>query len=249
MMIRVLTYELYRALKRGAQRLSDDAIELMSGYMETQRTVNDTFVNRGGKEDLYYTMFGWVLASVLGIKTDGAKRRAYLQSIHEAELDDFHKVVYAQAVETDRLLRHGLLWYAVGWLIRGMKDCLPDFFREYAERRPDADSVNMMCATLVVDGLATGFSAKRNGQMLRALCSLQDETGGWRQSPMAEMPDLLTTAVALFTLGLYGVAPTYETHDFVDAHWKEDGSFAPNLLDEQSDTEYMFYGLLAIGAK
>ena len=35
---------------------------------------------------------------------------------------------------------------------------------------------------------------------------------------------------------------------FVQAHWLESGGFAPTLLDDYSDVEYVFYGLLALGS-
>lgn len=75
----------------------------------------------------------------------------------------------------------------------------------------------------------------------------QDETGGFRASEVSPVPDLLSTAVALFTLRLIGEHPQ-STSRFIEAHWLDMGSFAPTLLDEYSDVEYLFYGLLALGS-
>ena len=61
------------------------------------------------------------------------------------------------------------------------------------------------------------------------------------------MPDLLSTAVALFTLWLIGEHPQSGSR-FIEAHWLDMGSFAPTLLDDYSDVEYLFYGLLALGS-
>ena len=76
----------------------------------------------------------------------------------------------------------------------------------------------------------------------------QDETGGFYASEVAPVPDLLTTAVALFTLRLIGVEVRDAT-SFVQAHWWEGGGFVPTLLDDYSDVEYVFYGLLALGSQ
>jgi prenyltransferase beta subunit len=75
----------------------------------------------------------------------------------------------------------------------------------------------------------------------------QDETGGFRASEVAPVPDLLSTAVALFTLRLIGER-LQSASRFIEAHWMDIGSFAPTLLDEYSDVEYLFYGLLALGS-
>ena len=75
----------------------------------------------------------------------------------------------------------------------------------------------------------------------------QDETGGFRASEVSPVPDLLSTAVALFTIRLIGEHPQSASR-FIEAHWLDMGSFAPTLLDEYSDVEYLFYGLLALGS-
>jgi hypothetical protein len=75
----------------------------------------------------------------------------------------------------------------------------------------------------------------------------QDETGGFRASEVSPVPDLLSTAIALFTLRFIGEHPQSASR-FIEAHWLDMGSFAPTLLDEYSDVEYLFYGLLALGS-
>jgi hypothetical protein len=59
---------------------------------------------------------------------------------------------------------------------------------------------------------------------------------------------MLSTAVALFTLRLIG-AEFRDATQFIQAHWLYNGGFAPTLLDDYSDVEYVFYGLLALGTK
>ena len=62
------------------------------------------------------------------------------------------------------------------------------------------------------------------------------------------MPDLLSAAVALFTLSANGIHTSDKATDFIEAHFNEDGSFAPNIIDTVGDVEYVFYGLLALGS-
>ncbi|KAA6313583.1 hypothetical protein EZS27_035667, partial [termite gut metagenome] len=61
------------------------------------------------------------------------------------------------------------------------------------------------------------------------------------------LPDILTTATALFVLRCYGVEPRIRPDSFIEAHWLESGGFSPTILEEISDIEYTFYGLLALG--
>ena len=83
--------------------------------------------------------------------------------------------------------------------------------------------------------------------LLSWLQSRQDDTGGFHAADEAPIPDLLSTAVALFTLRLVGTEPR-DASDFIRAHWLDNGGFAPTILDDYSDVEYVFYGLLALGS-
>ena len=95
--------------------------------------------------------------------------------------------------------------------------------------------------------------------LLAWLHERQDESGGFRATDEAPVPDLLSTAVALFTLRLLGTeynCPLTIVHcpllrdasDFIHAHWLDSGGFTPTVFDNYSDVEYVFYGLLALGS-
>ena len=74
--------------------------------------------------------------------------------------------------------------------------------------------------------------------------------GGFFATPMAPMPDLLSTATALHALACLGVnlAPLRERClDFIDSLWTNRGSFHGHWAEDALDTEYTFYGLLALG--
>ena len=87
----------------------------------------------------------------------------------------------------------------------------------------------------------------RDTALISWLKARQDQTGGFYASEVAPVPDLLSTAVALFTLRLIGIRPQ-SASQFIEAHWIDMGSFSPTVLDEYSDVEYLFYGLLALGS-
>lgn len=76
--------------------------------------------------------------------------------------------------------------------------------------------------------------------------------GGFFALPEAPLPDLLSTAVALHALAALkaDIAAIREPClDFIDTLWTSRGSFYGNWAEEEDalDTEYTWYGLLALG--
>ena len=74
--------------------------------------------------------------------------------------------------------------------------------------------------------------------------------GGFFATPLAPLPDLLSTATALHALTSAGVslASVRESClDFVDSLWSNQGGFYGDWSDDTQDCEYTYYGLLALG--
>ncbi len=106
-------------------------------------------------------------------------------------------------------------------------------------------TVNAAAAALCVLGLLNSDEADATADFL---LKRQHASGGFSASSDAPMPDLLTTATALFALYTNGRKPDTTARDFIEAHWNEHtGGFSATLFDETSDIEYTFYGLLALG--
>ena len=75
-------------------------------------------------------------------------------------------------------------------------------------------------------------------------------TGGFLAFPLAPIPDLLSTAVALHAFD--GLQVSFEEKkelmlDFIDSLWTAAGGFHGNWEDDDLDIEYTYYGLLALG--
>jgi len=84
----------------------------------------------------------------------------------------------------------------------------------------------------------------------RWILAQSDEQGGFRGTPQAPAPDLLSTASALFALTAMGVSRrevTDATSDYVALLWHDSGGFLGHLFDTAADCEYTFYALLALG--
>lgn len=106
-------------------------------------------------------------------------------------------------------------------------------------------SANATSAALMVMGQLDGYN--KDSQGIAYLLKSQLPSGGFKAADNTHMPDLLSTATALFTLRCYGVEPRYSAQEFIEAHWLDNGGFGATILDSSSDVEYLFYGLLALG--
>lgn len=107
---------------------------------------------------------------------------------------------------------------------------------EYAGRRPG----------IIIDA--------HNGADIEMLCgeiiARLTENGGIRVSRNIEQADLLSTAVGSYALNLCGFDLRPHAADLLDyvISLFESGSFAVCEADRRTDIEYLFYGLLALGA-
>lgn len=287
-MIKTISTRLFQALQRGRERLSKQTLGELVRYVESQRTEADTFQNKSGGEDLYYTLFGWMLSYVLGIKLSPQKMTAYLEKIEVEEIDLVHYAALLRCRMIASLYRRGMLGTLIAsfktketkkledfslvphndsqspysqfiWLAMledtnakvDKKEMLRSLSKYrvasggYANQQGGSKATsNATAAALNIIDSLSGYKANEDIDFLR---SMQEEYGGFKAAEDVPIADLLTTATALFTLKNYGVQPTYDAQEFVEAHWLGTGGFSPTLLDEETDVEYTFYGLLAMG--
>ena len=116
------------------------------------------------------------------------------------------------------------------------------------ERPAKVASTNSTAAAMaVLESIATRAACRKAGRWLLAQAH---PLGGFRASPLAPLPDLLSTATALHSLtavGLPIVSVREPCLDFIDTLWSNEGGFHGHWHDDLLDVEYTFYGLLALG--
>lgn len=92
----------------------------------------------------------------------------------------------------------------------------------------------------------------RARQACAFLATCRDPAGGYRVTPSAPLPDLLSTATALYAEALatpLDAPPAMRPNlAFIESLWGDAGGFSGHALDDAADVEYTFYGLLALGA-
>jgi len=284
-----ISMKLFKTLQKGKEQLGKEALDRVIGFIESQRTGEDSFINKSGKEDIYYTVFGWMLSYVLGIRLDNKKTGEYLEKQRIEKMDLIHYAAYMrcgmirQMQKTGKpgLLLHSLLsvkirnlqgfdgiphgditspytqfiWLSLqedtGQKIKDskvIKDLLYDYHLKdggYSNRKNGINATtNATVAALAVLGQLDGYSGNSDIYYLQ---ELQENSGGFSAAKNSPLPDLLSTATSLFTLSCYGVQPNYIPREFIEAHWLESGGFSATILEDISDVEYTFYGLLALG--
>lgn len=217
-----LLYKVYMALRRGWKRLTPETQMTLKEYVRSQKTENG-YMNAGGHEDEYYRQFGRVLECVFcPIRLLGMKVDLTVQ---ESRNSNTLYGTFFRFLREEMKLRHPL----------GVEDS-----------RPSVLTTNSVCCILAMQK-QTGRVCDR--ELLAWLADRQDETGGFYASEQAPIPDLLSTAVALFTLRLAGTGSKADASDFLQAHWRDgEGGFVPTIMDGYSDVEYVFYGLLGLGS-
>jgi len=223
-----LMVKVYFRLRKGWKRLNKDAQQQVKQYLLSQRRANG-YLNAGGQVDAYYTQFGKVLEAVQSpIKVLWLPKKPLV--VKESMGRD---TIYGQ-------------FFA--------------FLSGDSYIIPQTSDIQHQTSTATCCLLAMQHQTGEvfDTSLISWLKQRQDETGGFRASEVAPVPDLLSTAVALFTLRLIGERlrvgdrrsgmHPQSAQSFIEAHWLDIGSFAPTIYDEYSDVEYLFYGLLALGS-
>jgi prenyltransferase beta subunit len=122
---------------------------------------------------------------------------------------------------------------------------------EGAFHNPLSGGQEMLLSTSAAMLSLRQLTGKIDSQALAWMVQQQGPTGGFHASPNTQMPDLLSTAVALFTLRVCGYSIDLlagTAREFILDHWHENGGFTGTLVDECADCEYTFYALMALGA-
>jgi prenyltransferase beta subunit len=91
---------------------------------------------------------------------------------------------------------------------------------------------------------------KPKEKLVKQVFSFYNNQGGFMATKTTRVADLLSTAVALYSLYFAGadlrkIRPA--CLEYVDSLF-QNGGFSANSFDPDTDIEYTFYGLLALGA-
>lgn len=285
-----ISMKLLKTLQKGKKSLSREAQSRIADFVSSQRTDEESFRDKRGKPDIYYTLFGWMLSYVLGIRLNKDKMTAYLAAQDIEQMDLIHYAATIRCRQLCDLMAGGksrfllrsfssldikelndfesvphndpqspysqYIWLSLledtGHQIKDKEKVLQSLSRYQLSDggfsnllNSGVASTNATVAALAVIGELEQYKMHPGMSYLK---QLQQETGGFCAVQGSPLPDLLSTATSLFILRCYGSAPIYSAASFIEAHWLEMGGFSATILEESSDVEYTFYGLLALGS-
>ncbi len=259
-----------RILSQSMKLLDPVAVNGLKKYVKENQTPSGGFSDRAGKADLYYTLFGLFVAEALEIKEIPPSVRSYVESSDmNSNLTGVH--LQCAAILSAKLSRDQKY-------LRSFRDRVQDHFARLDKQHAYSAFLNLLTfyylkdykslykiktqlrefashselpVTVISALLVLQRSFNRPADdLIKDVFSFYTGKGSFRATHFASLPDLLSTAVALYALRFAGadlrrIKP--DCLEFVDSLHTE-GGFGGNIIDNEPDIEYTFYGLLALGS-
>jgi hypothetical protein len=264
-------FSLEVALK-GASGLIDDAItEEIRIFIKAQQTREGGFADRGGKCDLYYTLFGGFVSEALDVKEVFPALRKYIrETVRSGNPEGIYLhcmvILWTKFCGKDPLpekvrkefiagLADSVAGKAAYDTFLNLLTCYytryhTGLFRLWKIIRVQVASEDVPCSVLAAELVVAHLRCLPTGEMVSRLLKFQRKDGSFSASLKVPAGDLLSTAVALYAL-------KFADHDltlikpaclaYADALYCC-GGFCAALSEENPDMEYTFYGLLALGS-
>lgn len=262
---------LERVLGDSIRMLDPDTLEAMKAFLKSQQTASGGFADRGGKSDLYYSLFGLFVSEALGIQEVKTSLKSYVEKIAlTGNLEGIHwycaVILYVKLFGVGTLplnLRQKSKAIGVNELKHKASYSLfinlltyyytEDYFRLYQtqkELRGSSLKTEMPCPVTAANLILQHSFGLQTDALMDQLIAFYRNDGSFSAVKHAPIGDLLSTGVALYALkfchhDLRMMKP--DCLEYVDSLYS-DGGFCATLLDPGTDVEYTFYGLLALGA-
>ncbi len=258
-------------LKTGYHALDQSAQHQIADFVASRQHPEGGFVDRAGKPDLYYSLFGFWLSAALNLDTLLEKHKIFIGSVRNHPDKTIDLLAFT-------LIRTGMfrndkapsVWPIVKNFIRernridltyrfflllvvldargGTRKILTSLARFWFFFYRPADNIPCsISAALLFVRKRVGLNYRREQEKLLAF---HVEGAGFKVFEHVHTCDLLSTAVALFALKESGydlrlIAP--DCLRFVEQNYLS-GAFLSGDGDQTPDLEYTFYGLIALGS-
>ena len=258
-------------LAKSTLMLDPEMIDEIRSYIICKQTAQGGFADRGGKCDLYYTLFGYYIAESLSVTSVMESLRKYVaETVTTNNLSGVYRycgaILYAKLIGIDATTEK-LRKQIVGDLNKSNSNqpeysgflgmlalyYLEDFRniqRVVNQYKRSFSLTGHPCPVVAATAVLLGMAGNRKPETVDMLKSFYRESGGFAALHRAPDEDLLSTGVALYALhfldaDLRLIKPYCLT--FVDDLY-DNGGFRATSTDYLTDVEYTFYGLLALGS-
>jgi prenyltransferase beta subunit len=257
-------------LQKSTTIINVEIREEIKNHIRKSVTTDGGFADRGGKSDIYYSLFGGMVAEALSVQEVIAPLKNYVKRVVEEEpLKDVSlfcgAILYAKLHRIDtntNLLRQQVekelikskennsgYHYFMGLLALYYLQDYRFILKLKKQIKKFSNKSDAPCSLAAAEAVINRTLAKSVMESEIKLKVFYRGNGGFVALPKAPIPDLLSTAVALYALhfidsDLTNIKP--ECLNFIDGLYLN-GGFRATDLDFDIDIEYTFYGLLALG--
>ena len=242
---------------RLAPKLLQDASSPIAGFFHSQFNDDGGAADRSGQSDLYYTVFA--LEGLIALQCEPPPTvRGFLESFGDGrDLDLVHLCCLARcwaavkqpapdlAPRIHARWDRGSVYHS--FLAWGALQDLGHRPEPFPVR--DDNRVRTTPTTAAAVTLLRQMGAPVPPEATRWLLARAHPEGGFLATDAAPMPDLLSTATALHALAGQHVPFAHlkePTLDFLDTLWTGK-AFCGTWADDEPDSEYTWYALLAMG--
>jgi len=258
-------------LKNGLLLVDTETRNEICAFVLAHQTDKGGFVDRAGNPDLYYTLFGTYLAEALSLTDVLNKIKDYLIDVEgnkkltgiylncaviihtklfgsETLPADIHKKALNE-MKQNKKTQHAYSGFIHLLTLYHLKDYLATYSLIKKIRTKESDTLPP-CTVTAAELILRSLTRKPVEQITKQLLSFNRPNGGFVALDKTKIEDLLSTGVALYALNyvkadLRLIKP--ECLSFIDSLYL-DGGFRAMELDIETDIEYTFYGLLALGS-
>jgi len=258
-------------LVKSIVMLDPDMTSEIRSFIRDQQTIEGGFADRGGKCDLYYSLFGYYIAEALSVTEVMEPLKKYVASVVVPEnLSGVYRycgaILYARLIgqdETTEKLRKQIVNDMVsadskqpeytGFLGVLALYYLEDYqnIRRVLNKYNKSFSIsNHPCPVVAATAVMMGMAGTPQTEAVDTIKSFYRGNGGFAALRQAPAEDLLSTGVALYALHFLDADIRLIKPDcfaYVDDLY-DNGGFRATSYDSFTDTEYTFYGLLALGS-
>jgi len=256
-------------LQKSTTIINVDIQDEIKKYLLRSFTKYGGFADRGGKTDIYYTLFGCFVAEALSIKEVFPQLKTFVKkSVEEESLSGINlfsvAILYAKlfVVDSNTLRLRKLVgdelakaknqeyFNFIGLLTLYYLEDYRNLLKLRKRLKALSNQSDIPCSMAAAEAVISKVLDRSTNNAEEKLKTFYRENGGFVALQKAPVTDLLSTAVALYALqfvdgDIKEIKPDCLT--FVDGLYLN-GGFRATDLDYDIDIEYTFYGLLALGA-
>jgi len=258
-------------LKKSLPLLETEMLDEMRAFVQRKQTPQGGFADRAGKCDLYYSLFGYYLADALVIPGVTPLLKHYIKKVvcettlsgvnlycgailyvklhgFDAYSERLKNQIVSVMAKSD--LQHPEYANFLGIMALYYLEDFMNIKRILQPYKSHTFQDNLPCPVLAATIVLLEIAGKTGPENQKKLYSFYRSRGGFAAFNYAPSEDLLSTAVALYSLNFMSadmrmIKP--ECMSFIDGLYNN-GGFMSMPTDNEIDVEYTFYGLLALGS-